>query len=279
MKAKNKMILCVFALFSSMLTGCQKSRLGLTEEPDKAKIAIMNVVTPNRPTSTSASSGLLGYYLFMDNFQMFTQSLIPNKTTGYVLANPGSHIIRVDSTAQVTNAIKPFATVNTTTIQAEAGKYYSVFYTGKVQAPEVVVTKDDLTRPPAGKSKVRVIHLSPDAGTLTIAGALTTATTLNAMFSNLTYKTEPVFTNINEGYYKLELRDNGTGAALGTFTQTGQMIPSFIPGGSVQSSFTIKFESEMVYTLVIRGYRTPAISAVGQIANPLSVGVLINVYF
>lgn len=279
MRTKNNTILCVLALSATLLTGCQKSRLGLTEESGQAKIAIMNVVTPNRPTSVSASSGLLGYYLFLDNFQMFTQSLIPNKTTGYVLASPGSHTIRVDSTAQVTNAIKPFATVNTTTIQTEAGKYYSVFYTGKVQAPEIVITKDDLTRPPVGKSKVRVIHLSPDAGSLTIAGALTTATTMNAMFSNLTYKTDPVFTNIDEGYYKLEVRDSGTGAALGTFTQTNQLVPSFIPGGSVQSGFTMKFESGMIYTLVIRGYRTPAFASVGQIANPLSVGALINAYF
>lgn len=263
-----------------MLGSCKKDRAGLTEEPSKAKIAIVNLVTPNRPSSTTAASGLLGYYLFMDNVRLFTQSLIPNKTTGYLAAEPGNRSIRIDSTETVVNAIKPSAAINSTALQAEAGKYYSVFYTGKVQSPEVVVTTDDLSRPPAGKSKIRVINLSPDAGALDIAGAFTTATTLpTVLFPNLTYKTQPVFSQIDAGFYKLEVRRSGVATAIGTFTQSNQVIPSFIPGGSIQANFNMNFESGMVYTLVIRGYATPSLAAVGQLANPLSVGALINVYF
>ncbi len=259
---------------------CKKERAGLTDEPGKAKIAIVNLVTPNRPTSTTASSGLQGYYLYMDNSLLFSQSLIPNKTTGYLLADPGNRSIRIDSTETVVNAIRPSAAVNTTSVQAEAGKFYSVFYTGKVQAPEVVVTTDDLGRPPAGKAKIRVIHLSPDAGPLDIAGAFTTATTPpTVLFPDLNYKAQPVFSNIDAGFYRLEVRQRGGATAIGTFTQNNQVIPSFIPGGSIQANFSMNLESGMVYTLVIRGYATPSLAAVGQLANPLSVGALINVYF
>jgi hypothetical protein len=271
------------AIAASLLgsASCSKdTRDKLGEEQGRAKVAIMNLVTPNRPSSTTASVGLQGYYLFMDNKQLYTQSLIPNKTTGYFLADPGARIFRADSTEIKANAILPSAPVSTSTVQTEAGKYYSVFYTGKVQAPEVVITTDDLARPPAGKAKVRVIHLSPDAGALDIAGALTTSTSApTVMFSNLSYKTQPVFTEINAGFYRFYVRDNGGTTNIGTFTQDNQVVPSFIPGGAVRQDFSMNLESGMVYTLVIRGYRTPTLAAVGQLANPISVGALINAYY
>lgn len=255
----------------------------MTDEPSKAKITIMNLVTPNRPTATAANQGLQGYLLYMDNKLLFSQALLPNRTTGYVLADPGARAIRVDSAEVVNNQLMdyPKATINTTTIQAEAGKFYSVYYGGRVQSPDVLVTEDRLNRPAAGKTAVRVVHMSPDAGALDLAGQVTSGTAAVApvLFPNLAYKTSTAFAEINSGFYRLEVRPNGTTTKLSTFTQNNQTLPSFIPGGSAIADFSMNLEEGKMYTLVIRGYRNNAMATVGQIANPLSVGALINVFW
>jgi len=266
--------------FIIIFSGCEKERVGLQDAPDMAKVAVMNVVTPNRPSSVSASSGLLGYLLYIDNNLLYSTALIPNKTTGYFLVDPGSRVLKADSTQIGTNVTFPSATVSTVNLQAEAGKFYSVFFTGKVQSPETVITTDDLTRPAAGKTHVRVINLSPDAGAIDVAGKFTTASgTAPVLFSNIAYKNATAFTALDGGFYRLEVRAAGSPVALGTYTQDNQIVPLFIPGSSSRTDFSMNLEAGKVYTLVIRGYLDPSIATVGQIANPLSVGALINVYF
>lgn len=273
----------ILLFLAASFASCEKDREGLTDEPSKAKIAIMNLVTPNRPSSTSAGQGLQGYLLYMDNKLLFGQALLPNKTTGYVLAEPGAKTLRVDSTEVIANQLTeyPAATVATTTVQAAAGKYYSVYYAGKVQSPEVLVTEDNLTRPTGGKTAVRIVHMSPDAGAVDIAGQVTSgsASVAPVLFSNLAYKTSTQFTEIAAGFYRLELRPNGSTTKISTFTQNNQTLPTFVPAGSAIADFTMNLEAGKMYTLVVRGYRDNATATVGQIANPLSVGALINVFW
>jgi hypothetical protein len=270
------------ALGTLILMGaCTKdSREGMMEESGKPKIAIVNIASPNRPTATTAASGQQGYLMYMDGNLLYNAALITNKTTGYFLAEPGQRSFRVDTTEIGPNVNFPQAPVNTTQMNAEAGKYYTIFYTGKIQSPEVVVTTDDLSRPPSGKARVRVLNLSPDVPSVDIAGRLTTSTSPSTvLFGNLTYKTVNAFQDFNPGFYRMELRAAGTTTVLGSFTQDNQIVPLFIPNGSVRSDFSMNFEAGKVYTLVVRGYRDPSIGTLGQIGHPLSVGALINVYW
>lgn len=256
---------------------CKEERVGLQDAPDKAKVAIMNVVTPNRPVPAT-SSQVLGYVLSIDNRQLYTQALVTNKTTGYFLVDPGARTLKIDSTAAIINVAQARGTVNTTSLTTEAGKYYSVFITGRVQAPEVVVTTDDLTRPEAGKAKVRVIHLSPDAPSLDIAGTVNAnLAALEVIFGGNTYKKMSDFKSIAPGFYRLQLREAGSPTAISTSTATNQTAPCFFCTGSAAPEFTMNLEGGKIYTLVIRGYRTPA--GAGQVANPLSVWGLINLNF
>jgi hypothetical protein len=243
-------------------------------------VAIVNIATPNRPTATTAASGQQGYLMHMDNILLYNAALITNKTTGYFLVDPGQRSFRVDTTEIGPNVNFPQAAVNTTQLNAEAGKYYTIFYTGKIQTPEVVVTTDDLSRPPAGKARIRVLNLSPDVPAVDIAGRLTTSTSPSSvLFGNITYKTVNAFQDFNPGFYRLELRSAGTTTVLGSFTQDNQAVPLFIPNGSVRSDFSMNFEAGKVYTLVVRGYRDPSLAGLGQIGHPLSVGALINIYW
>lgn len=279
MKLSNKILLAAFLIAAAFFQSCKKDRVGLQDAPDRAKIALFNVATPTRSTSTSVAD-IQGYQFFLDGVQMFTAPFVSNKTTGYVLVEPGQRVLRADTTAAVVNVVRPSAVVNTTNINAEAGKFYSVFYTGKNQSPEVVVTTDDLTRPTASKVKIRVINLSPDAGALDIAGRLTSdVTPRQTIFTNATYKTANAFTEITPGYYSLEVRPTATTTALSTFTNDNQTVPQFLPSSTSRTSFAMLFEADKIYTLVIRGYQTPTIAAVGQLGNPLSVGAVINLFF
>ena len=260
------------------VTGCQEEeRVGLQDAPDTAKVAIVNVATPTRPVPAT-SSQIMGYLFFMDNRQLYSQSLVTNKTTGYFLVDPGARTLKIDSAAAIINVAQPRGTVNTTNLTADAGKYYSVFIAGRVQAPEVVVTTDDLTRPEAGKAKVRVIHLSPDSPSLDVAGTVAASpAAVPVLFGGNTYKKATDFTNIASGFYRLQVREAGATTALSTATNTNQTAPCFFCTGSATAEFTMNLEAGKIYTLVIRGYRSP--TTAGQIANPLSVGGLMNLNF
>ncbi|WP_028666399.1 DUF4397 domain-containing protein [Runella zeae] len=278
MKSYKVFVYQLFAIACMAVAGCkEEERVGLQDAPDKAKVAIMNVATPNRPVPAN-SNQIMGYLFFLDNRQLYSQSLVTNKTTGYFLTDPGARSLRIDSTAAIINVAQARATVNTTNLSTEAGKYYSVFITGKIQAPDVVVTSDDLTRPEAGQAKVRVIHLSPDSPSLDIAGTVEPSpAALSVLFGGNTYKKTTEFKNISPGFYRLQLRETGSTTPISTVTTNNQTAPCFFCTGTATNEFTMNLEGGKIYTLVIRGYRNPA--TVGQIAGPLSVGGLINLNF
>jgi hypothetical protein len=278
MKLYKTLVFQALALTALAVVGCkEEERIGLQDAPDKAKVAIMNVATPNRPTPAT-SSQVMGYLFFLDNFQLYSQSLVTNKTTGYFLVDPGARVLKIDSAAAIINVAQARGTVNTTNLAADAGKYYSVFITGRVQAPEVVVTTDDLTRPEAGKAKVRVLHLSPDSPSLDISGTVSASpAALQVLFGGNTYKKTTEFKNIDPGFYRLQVREAGSITPISTATTTNQTAPCFFCTGSATNEFTMNLEAGKIYTLVIRGYRSP--TTVGQIAGPLSVGGLINLNF
>lgn len=270
------MLLSTAFIFQS----CKKDRIGLEGETSKGKIALFNVATPTRPTSTSPTIDVQGYFFSVDGNRMYTMAMPSGKVSGYFLADPGTRVIKADTSLIIQNIVSPANTVSTTNLTVEADKFYSVYYTGKVQSPDVVVTTDNLTRPSADKIKIRVINLSPDAGLLDIAGRLTSETTPRVpLFTNLTYKTDNPFIEMSPGFYSLELRPSATTTVLNTFTVDNQNPPIFQPSTSSRPNFSMLFEAGKIYTLVIQGYRTPSTAIVGQPANPLAIGAAINLYF
>lgn len=262
------------------VASCKKERVGLGEEASKAKIALFNFATPTRPSSPNATTLIQGYFLSIDGSRLFTMALPTGKTTGYMLADPGTRNIKVDTALIQQNVVHPSATVKSIDLQAEANKYYSVYFTGLIQNPEVVITTDDLSRPANDKVKIRVINLSPDAGNLDVAGRLTNETTPRVnLFTALSYKTNNAFREIAPGFYSLELKESGTGTVLSSFTDDNQNPPRIQPSTSLRANFSMFFEGGKIYTLIINGYKTPTIATVGQPAQPLSVSAVINLYF
>lgn len=92
----------------------------------------------------------------------------------------------------------------TDTATFNAGKYYSIFAVEKA-SPEFLVTKDDISNPPVGKTKIRFVDLSADAPNMDLAidGGAT-------LFTNKTYKSFTDFILIDPSTYKLDLLQTGT---------------------------------------------------------------------
>jgi hypothetical protein len=51
-------------------------------------------------------------------------------------------------------------------VELDAGKAYTIAVIGRANAPILLPLEDDLSAPPEGQARVRVFHVSPDAGTV-----------------------------------------------------------------------------------------------------------------
>ncbi len=120
--------------------------------------------------------------------------------SGYLTVPSGDHEIKVTPTGTTTAVIE-------TTITLEAGRSYTIAAIGPVTsiAPKVIV---DDPQPTAGKVKVRVVHLSPDAPAVDVAPD--GAEPSGAIVMNLAYPNATGYLTLAPGRYDLELRPTGT---------------------------------------------------------------------
>jgi hypothetical protein len=82
-----------------------------------------------------------------------------------------------------------------------ADNYYSVFATGSVISPDILVVNDDLSTPASGNAKVRFINLSPDNLNESVyIGS-------NKLDSNVTYKVATPFRSVTAGTYNVIIQD------------------------------------------------------------------------
>jgi hypothetical protein len=246
--------------------------------PVQANLTIAGPAQPLILEATGPFRQPVGMYLYIDERQLFTTALITNKTTGYVLVEPGERSLKIDTTRTGPNALFPAATVLNPVLALAPDGYYSVFVTGTMQAPEAVVLEDNLARPAAGKAYVRVVHLSPDAPAVDLAGTLAgNGGTPPVLIGNRAYKQVTDFTPVDAGFYRLQVRPAGSETALPTFTQTNQVVSTFVPAGTALTEFTMNFEPGKIYTLAVRGFVNTADK--GETVHPLSVGATINLYW
>jgi Domain of unknown function (DUF4397) len=113
-------------------------------------------------------------------------------------------------------------TLGSSSISLTAGDNYSVFSGGAVNSPAFMYTNDDLSAPPTGQTKIRLINLSPDS--LSLTGSLKnintgdTATLASGIGRINTSTSVSAFTSIAAGTYKLVVADPlnylGTSAPL-----------------------------------------------------------------
>ena len=116
-------------------------------------------------------------------------------TTNYLDVDPGSTKVAF-KLANAGNVV-----LDSTTTTFTANNWYSVFLTGVVNNSTIVITNDDLTPPPAGSAKVRLINLTPD--NLNESFYLGP----NRLDSNVTYEKATQFHTVTANTYTILVQD------------------------------------------------------------------------
>jgi hypothetical protein len=90
-------------------------------------------------------------------------------------------------------------------VSPAAGRSYTVIAAGALAQIAPIVVEDNLAAPGSGKTKVRILHLSPDAPAVDIAVAGGPVLVRNLAFREVT-----PYLEIDAGVYNLEVRVAGT---------------------------------------------------------------------
>ncbi|MEJ7694551.1 DUF4397 domain-containing protein [Daejeonella sp.] len=119
----------------------------------------------------------------------------------YFITFPGSRNFEFAIDGQI-------GTIGSAIFELKQNTYHSIFISGEPGAINTLLTTDDLASPPAGKAKIRFIHLSSDAGQL-ILGTKSGAN----LFPEQSYNKASPFIPLDQGVYDLQLKSS-TGTLL-----------------------------------------------------------------
>jgi hypothetical protein len=134
-----------------------------------------------------------------------------------------------------------------TTVTFAPNKFYSVFVSGDYANAGIVVLKDSSSQAAAGKSKIRVVHLSPDAPEINIMAT----GVAEAIATNLEFEEASEFLEITAQQYDFEVK-------------AGDDVLLTVPDITLQAGY--------FYTLIIRGYVEPP----GENTSVLAAQVVLN---
>ncbi|RSK25938.1 DUF4397 domain-containing protein [Bacillus sp. HMF5848] len=120
--------------------------------------------------------------------------------TGYLMLPAGEHEVQLF----VAGTVADGSPVLTQTLAVEAGKAYTVAAVNTVANLELLVMNDE-TMTTAGKTKIRVAHLSPDAPAVDVA-----VTGGDVVFANAPFKSVTNYLELDPATLDLEVRVAGT---------------------------------------------------------------------
>ncbi len=119
--------------------------------------------------------------------------------TPYQTLDPGSYQV------QMVPAGEDQPIVIDAMLDLQAGMDYTAIATGLLNDIQPLVLVDDNTPPAAGRTKIRFVHLSPNAPAVDIAVAGGPV-----LFSNVPFRGVGGYTEVDAGTYNLEVREAGT---------------------------------------------------------------------
>lgn len=135
------------------------------------------------------------------------------------------------------------------TLTVVANKYYSVYLANVAAHPDIVVLRDTISQPAAGKSTIRLVNLSPDAPNVDLVINNT------VLAANKAYKGSSGFVPVNGNTsYTIEVRQTGTATVLASITN-------------------VTLYANSVYTVWLQGLK----NATDQ--SKLTAGLQQNVYY
>lgn len=155
----------------------------------------------------------------------------PNNS-GYKTVATGTQNIKVTQTGSSTEVLNG-------SLNLESGAYYSFYVVDSSHERKGTVVRDDLSAPSAGKAKIRVLHLAPDAPALNISitGSGTSAINMNNRSFNDVSSNASVatFTEVDAAGLNITVRNASTSATIISFP-----VPALTAG--------------KIYTFIIKGF-------------------------
>ena len=206
-------IVGMMCLLAGLLTSCLKNHDNDYVEPPVAYLSVINASPDSQPVN-----------FFLDQNRANDFPINYGHGIDYIRAFPGKRVASffIAGTQQKLKA---------DTINLTAQKFYSIYLANVAATPDVILTRDSITRPDAGKATIRLVNVSPDAGAVDLG--IKAASTLLA--SNQAYKGASVFVPIQgNSTYTLEVRKKGTTTVLTTLED-------------------VKLNSGSVYTVWLQG--------------------------
>jgi hypothetical protein len=149
----------------------------------------------------NATIGLPQVTFFINRGRIEGDPLKFTDETGYFITLPGAKDFDVMADGILDYVLKSNVTFKQNT-------YHSIFIVGEAGSLGTLFTEDDLTNPPAGKAKVRFVHVSPDGGSLVLG--LKNGTNL---FPEQQFKSASQFITMDPGVYDLQLK-TATGTVI-----------------------------------------------------------------
>ena len=174
-------ILTLLFLSALFLGSCQKP-----EEQEPELQSAVNIV--------NATIGMSQIGFFINGSKIVGDPLKYTEESGYFITFPGTRNFDVMADGILDYILK-------TNFTFKPNTYHTIFIVGESTSISAFFTDDDLNNPPAGKAKIRFVHLSPDGGSLVLG--LKNGTSLSP---EQTYKTASEFATIDSGVYDLQLK-------------------------------------------------------------------------
>ena len=182
---------------------------------------------------------------------------VPFKVISNYLPLPaGTHQVKVTPTGDAATAVIDAP------VTVEVGKKYTVAAINPVASIEPLVLTDNVTAT-SGTAKVRIVHLSPDAGNVDVApdGG-------DALIEDLAYKADTGYVDLPGGAYDLEVRAAGTTTValdLPSITlENGKGYSVFAVGTAAGSSLDVVLATDAILAPETDTIDQPAAAATGQ---------------
>lgn len=164
--------------------------------------------------------------VILNSDKITTQAFSYGDYSGYINFDAGVNFLQFNTYSTETKLADASVTI-------KENQTYSLFIVNRQASMETFFVRDSSGVASSGKSKVRLVHLSPDAPALTLSVSGQTA----PLFPNRIFKTATPFQEMEANTYSFDIR-----------TSNGTVLKT-VPG--------IVLSSGRNYTLAIRGFDKP----------------------
>lgn len=155
---------------------------------ESSKIKIVNAAETSTPQD-----------FYLSDKKVNSSAIAYKNTEGYISTKSGND---QDAEFRTSGSTAVYASKE---VDLTANKDYSFFLHGEGASSAITVTEDDLSNPPAGKAKIRFIHLS------TAASNNVDISLLNSkLVSDLSFNETTSFSTINPGVHLFQVFEAGT---------------------------------------------------------------------